>query len=97
MIMLFRRIQNVRCALLHEACIKNNWKINVSKKNKLKNILFRKDIDDVKIIFRDALQEGIIAYIDDYIEELKQEHKLRMNFARKMDSLCELSTNTEVL
>lgn len=84
--------KNVRCSLLHEACIKNNWRINVSNccLNPEK-ALFRKNSDNIKRIFRDIFQEKIIAYIDSYIEELKEKHELRMNFARKMDSLCELA------
>ena len=81
--------KNVRCALLHEACTKNNWKINISNIKK-STLLFAKDDDGSKIIFRDVLQRKIVAYIDNYLEELRESHELRMNFGRKMDSLCEL-------
>lgn len=89
--------KNVRCSLLHEACTKNNWAINVVKRGAKRDsnnlasqaVLFKKDTGD-KIIFRDVLLEKIVSYIDSYTEELKTSHDLRMKFARKMDSLCEL-------
>ncbi len=81
--------KNVRCPLLHEACIKNNWKIKVSN-NPSSSVLFVKSDENSKIIFRDVLLRIMTVYVDSYIEELKEDHSLRMNFARKMDSLCEL-------
>ena len=83
--------KNVRCALLHEACTKNNWRINV--RNCYPNPEKRLLIQDhhIKRLYRDVLLDKTVEYIDSYFEELKENYELRLNFARKMDSLCELT------
>lgn len=83
--------KNVRCALLHEACIKNNWKIKVSN-GQPNDAMIVKDKDCNKVIYRDVLQRKITTvYIKSYVEDLKGDLDLRRKFARKMDSLCELT------
>lgn len=82
---------NVRCALLHEACTKNDWRINTLScgyPNAEKKIL--KEANGIKRIFRDVLGEELKLYINEYCNELKTDKKLRLYFARKMDSLCEI-------
>lgn len=93
--------KNVRCALLHEACTKNNWIINVScHSNNNGGVPFKRD-NHFKIIYRDILLEKISSYVVTYITELTNiaeltnGEKLRMNFARKMDSLCEINPDPD--
>jgi len=87
--------KNVRCALLHEACTKNNWRINVSNfYSNPKNNLFIRD-SQIKHIYRDVLLGKTIEYINSYFEELKESYDLRLNFARKMDNLCELTPDPQ--
>lgn len=78
--------KNVRCALLHEACTKNDWKINISQG---RDKLIVKE-NHIKSILRDNFLKKISEYINDYTVKLKNDRVLRLNFARKMDSLCEI-------
>lgn len=83
---------NVRCALLHEVCTKNNWRVNTLScgyVNKDKKII-TKETGDIKRLFRDILTIKLSEFIEDYKSELKTNQKLRLYFARKIDHLCEI-------
>ena len=83
---------NVRCALLHEAYTKNDWRINTLScgfSNPDKKI-FTKNDSGVKRIFRDLLTQKLSKFLNEYKEELRSNLKLRLYFARKMDHLCEI-------
>jgi len=59
---------NVRCSLLHEACTKNNWRINhlgCPHPNPEKKI-FVKERGGIKRIFRDVLNKKLINFLDQY-------------------------------
>jgi len=83
---------NVRCALLHDACTKNNWRINTLScgyKNPDKKILTLES-GGVKRLFRDILTIKLSKFLNNYKDDLKANRKLRLYFARKLDHLCEI-------
>lgn len=83
---------NVRCALLHEACTKNDWRINTlscGHPNPQKKII-TKDSRGVKRLFRDILTEKLSEFLENYKTDLKTNKNLRLFFARKIDHLCEI-------
>lgn len=83
---------NVRCALLHEACTKNNWRINTLScgyTNPDKKILTIES-GSVKRLFRDILTNKLSEFLEKYKSDLKSDKKLRLYFARKIDHLCEI-------
>lgn len=84
--------ENVRCALLHEACTKNNWRINTLScgyPNPNKKIMIKEE-SGIKRLFRDILTQKLSDFLDDHKTELKTNKKLRLYFARKLDHLCEI-------
>ncbi len=84
---------NVRCALLHEACTKNNWRINTLScgyANPDKKIMTIES-GNVKRLFRDVLTIKLSDFLEDYKSYLKSDKKLRLYFARKIDHLCEIT------
>jgi hypothetical protein len=77
---------------LHEACTKNNWRINTLScgyANPDKKILI-KEVDGVKRLFRDVLTERLGEFLESYKSELQTNEKLRLYFVRKIDHLCEI-------
>lgn len=86
---------DVRCGLLHEGRTKNDWTINLKKKEEIKGI-FGKDKNKKKI-YRTILYNELKDYLDSYIKELKEEKskELRRNFARKMDNLYNFKPNSQ--
>jgi hypothetical protein len=83
---------NFRCALLHDACTKNNWRINTLScgyPNPDKKIITIEN-GGVKRLFRDVLTDKLSEFLENYKSELKTKEKLRLYFARKIDHLCEL-------
>src|SRR5690606_13575782 len=85
---------NVRCGLLHEAATKNNWIVKTSKSSSDKSFV---DIsnENCKIIYRDNFVEAVKYWIEAYKKEILSDKKnggvsLRENFARKIDSLCDI-------
>ena len=82
--------KNVRCALAHEACTKNSWRINTiacghSNPNRQLIVLEK---NGTKRIYRDLLVERIGEYLDDWLRRMSKERKLQHGLARKLDSLC---------
>lgn len=86
---------NVRCALLHEACTKNNWRINTIScgYNNPDRKILTKDNNGIKRVYRDLLLDELKTYIETYMDKLKTDRSMRLYFARKMDSLCEIEPN----
>ena len=83
---------NVRCALLHDACTRNNWRINTlscGHHNPNKEIM-TKDNFGVKRLYRDVLTEKLSDFLEDYKVEIQSEKEKRLYFARKIDHLCEI-------
>jgi hypothetical protein len=74
---------NIRCALLHEACTKNGWRIWA--KNSHGKIVEA----ERKIVFRDDFQNAFLTFIQTYKHELMLNPSLQQAFIRKFDSLCE--------
>ncbi|MBU0711603.1 hypothetical protein KJ762_08495 [bacterium] len=88
---------NVRCALLHEACTKNNWRINTLScgyYNPNSKLLIKED-DGIKRLYRDVLTVKLSEFLVNYNEDLKKDEKLRLYFARKMDHLCEIEPDKQ--
>lgn len=86
---------NVRCALLHEACTKNNWRINTLScgyPNPDRRI-FLNEKSNIKRIFRDVLNEQLESFVLQYKEDLKHDKLKRLYFARKIDHLCSIKPN----
>lgn len=72
--------QSVRCALLHEARTHNGWRLWVSG---------AAPIDAArKIVYREALQNAISAYVEAYGRDLTTDHALQEAFIRKFDDLA---------
>lgn len=64
---------NVRCGLLHEACTKNNWRINTltcGYPNPNRRIIV-KEKTGIKRIFRDILNEKLTDFIKQYKKDLE--------------------------
>ena len=85
---------NVRCSLLHEAATKNNWIIKTSKSSSDKSCV---DIsnENSKIIYRDNFVDAVKEFIKTYKKEILSDKRnggisIRENFARKIDSLCDI-------
>lgn len=84
--------ENVRCSLLHEACTKNDWRINTLScgyPNPDKKI-FVKEMGGIKRIFRDVLNQKLTDFLDQYKKEFQTKRESRLYFARKLDHLCEI-------
>lgn len=93
---------NVRCGLLHEASTKNNWVIRTSKKNDKNlrpNVFIDVSNDAEKIIFRDKFFSTLKAFSENYLNEVSSgnDQKLRTNYCRKMDSICEIRPSNKVI
>lgn len=88
---------NVRCALLHEACTKNDWRINTLSCGHANpdEKIFTKDSSGVKRLFRDILTVKLSEFFDEYKAELKINKNLRLYFARKLDHLCEIEPDKQ--
>lgn len=82
---------NVRCALVHEACTKNNWRINTlacGYPNPDRNLFVRDG--HVQRIYRDVMVERIDEYMNRYLTSITHDRDLQFGLARKLDSLCEI-------
>lgn len=87
---------NVRCALMHDCRIKNNWIIR-TRKNKGSTLFFEKSSNQ-KIIYRTTLFEQLRdVYFAQYIASLKEEKNIvqRRFLARKLDHLFEYNRKQE--
>lgn len=76
--------RNVRSGLVHEAGTKENYKIWAIG-SKLINTR-----GTFKIINRDKFAEYIDEYIKKYGEDILTSEKLKINFARKVDDICQV-------
>ena len=87
----------MRCALLHEACTKNDWRINTLSCGypNLDNKIMIKESSGIKRLFRDVLTSKLSDFIDSYKSELKTNKILRLYFARKIDHLCEIKPDSK--
>jgi len=85
--------KNVRCALIHEAQTRNDWKVNIYENSKTKDrdniILF-----EGKKIYRTALNRSLAKFFKDFCEEAREENskgrKYRRYIARKLDVIYEI-------
>lgn len=78
---------NIRCGLLHEAATKET---SLIKKN-IEGDQFIEFIDNDKsnlIIYRENFHEAILAFIENYKNELFKNTNLKINFIRKLDDIC---------
>jgi hypothetical protein len=75
--------ENVRCALLHEAATRNNWKIRIDTNTLVESR------DGSVILNRDLFVEAIKQYMRNYKVELIKDRELRKAYIRKLDSICE--------
>ncbi len=74
--------KSVRCALLHEARTKNNWKI-LAESSSSPCIDVKK-----KIVYRNNLQDAFATFAKWYGDELIKNKDYQEAFIRKFDSLC---------
>ncbi|MDP2696793.1 hypothetical protein [Thalassospira sp.] len=72
---------SIRCALLHEACTKNGWRIWAFGDIPINS--------RSKIVFREKLHDTILTYLENYKAELLKNPEIQSAFIRKFDSLCE--------
>tara|TARA_R110002012_G_scaffold114760_4_gene261597 strand:- start:397 stop:1125 length:729 start_codon:yes stop_codon:yes gene_type:complete len=90
--------KNVRCALIHEARTKENWKILVSEKheNEYRNLPI--DFQNMKI-FRDKLSEEFTKYLEIYKREIlkRSRQNLRKAFIIKFDDLADLPFDRKLI
>lgn len=89
---------NVRCALVHEGKTRKKWTINVRPKTTVSDSVFIKEIGGKYKIYRTFLQKALKQYVDDYLNELRQEdnENSRKYFGRKMDHIYELKRNNNL-
>ncbi|MES9947191.1 MAG: hypothetical protein ABW080_19745 [Candidatus Thiodiazotropha sp.] len=83
---------NVRCALLHSACTKNNWRINTlscGHSNPDQKIMTING-QGIKRLFRDILAKKLSKFLENYKIEIKESTIKRLYFARIIDHLCEI-------
>ncbi|PHI17980.1 hypothetical protein CEQ90_20330 [Lewinellaceae bacterium SD302] len=83
---------NVRCALLHNACTKNNWRINTMScgyANPEMKIMILES-SGVKRLYRDVLTSKLGEFLQTYKHNLKENRTLRLYFARCIDTICEI-------
>lgn len=74
--------EGVRCGLLHEARTKNGWTVWARHSG-------GQTIDAYqKIVYRDNLQAGLLAFVEWYKGAVSSDHQLQEAFIRKFDSLC---------
>jgi len=81
---------SVRCALAHEACTKNSWRINTiacGYWNPKRELIVREG-NGIKRIYRDLLVTRMEEYIEDWLQRINTERQLQYGLARKLDSLC---------
>lgn len=92
---------NVRCGLIHEARTKDNWHITATSltntnKNEKQFILTEGSVIKIN---RTLLHYRLLAYLDEYSKELREETKtgsdLRKYFARKMDHLFNFQSDLQ--
>lgn len=80
--------RHFRCGLIHEAATKSGSTIR-SKKPGDSDCIIEKDGKGI-VIFRDAFQEALLKYIENYGNDLIQSELLRTNFIRKMDDVAQI-------
>jgi hypothetical protein len=84
---------------MHEARTKGNWHINASLKDNPADTKFIKHTIKGNIIYRTLFQIALVAYFENYKQELLNEsnyyNNLRRMFARKLDHLYDVKDNFE--
>jgi hypothetical protein len=90
----------VRCGLMHEARTKGNWIINAPKgTDSKKETIFIVPSRGKDSILRSVLHYRLLDYLDSYGAELRADSPagriLRKYFARKMDHLFDIPTDTK--
>tara|TARA_R110000751_G_scaffold245736_1_gene345729 strand:+ start:553 stop:1281 length:729 start_codon:yes stop_codon:yes gene_type:complete len=90
--------KNVRCALIHEARTKGNWKILVSTKHEKEYSNLPIDFGNTKI-FRDKLCGAFNEYLANYRREIlnKSRQNLRIAFIIKFDNLADLPIDGKLI
>jgi len=73
---------NVRCGVLHEARTKNGW--TILAKSKTGQVIDA----NMKIVYRDNFQSGLLRFVKWYKGELPSRRDLQEAFLRKFGSLC---------
>jgi hypothetical protein len=73
---------SVRCGVLHEARTKNGW--TILAKSKTGQLIDA----NLKIVYRDNFQSGLLRFVKWYKAELPLRVNLQEAFLRKFDSLC---------
>lgn len=73
---------NVRCALLHEACTRNKWKINIRGSETITRE------GGYKILNRSLFLTDMHTCINAYQDALLADESLRSAFVRKFDGIC---------
>lgn len=86
--------ERVRCALMHEARTKEDWRITANPKRTVNNNFIGKDVND-KVIHRTILHKKLKDYFNtDYISSLRERtdkgNRLRRFLGRKLDHLHSL-------
>lgn len=78
---------DVRCGLLHEGILKNNWDVNNNRNINANDLSFVKLERGERVIYRNILQTVIKEYLKQYIDLLKnsEDKNIRINFARRLD------------
>lgn len=73
--------KNIRCGILHEASAKDGWRVRAEPDE-------TKIVDGSrKIVYRHNFYKGIVQYIDEYGNELKENQDRQRGFIRKFDRL----------
>lgn len=74
---------NIRCALLHEARTKGNWRIWAGNREGM--------IVDAnqKILYRNNFQDALLSFVSDYGRALPYNSTYQDAFIRKFDDLCQ--------
>lgn len=86
---------DVRCGLVHEGTLKNNWFVNTERITDTDDNQFVKIEGGKKVIYRNILQRTIKDYFNNYVSELKtagNSRRLR-NFCRRLD--CHFNITTD--
>ena len=86
---------NIRNGLFHEARVKGDWRIQLSKNHEEEGEIvndkkgYLRPINyENKVLFRDLFKEYLKRYFERYRKELLQSEELQRAFKRKFDKLC---------
>jgi hypothetical protein len=74
----------VRCALLHEACTRDGWRIHAEHPTRAGQIVSASE----KVLFRNGFQRALLEFIEQYGAALTTSRDMQGAFVRKFNSLC---------